>query len=218
MVSRFSAGRRKLDLVEFANQVVEERLHLVLRGALGALRHREGQSVLGRQLEPLVADQQHRLGEVQRGEAGIDREGDDAIGQRHLFVEQAVALAAEQDGDGAAGGDLPGNFLRGGFRRDHRLGLVMGTGGGGEQQRTVGHCLLDGVEQFDLVEDVIGTGGGAAGMDVGPAVARIDDAQPGQPEITHGARGHADVLAELRLDQNDDRAVELAGGLGVVGA
>jgi len=92
---------------------------------------------------------------------------------------------------------------------DHRFGLVVGPGGGGEQQRAIGDRLLDGVEQGGLIQDVVGAGGGALGMDVGPAVARIDDPQSGQPEITHRARGHADVLAELRLDQNDDGACEL---------
>ena len=96
----------------------------------------------------------------------------------------------------------------GGLRGDHRLGLVVGAGGGGEQQRAVGDRRLDGVEQFDLVEDVVGAGGGAAGMDVRPAVARLDEAQPGQAEIAHGAGAHADVLAELRLDQHDDGAVD----------
>ena len=32
--------------------------------------------------------------------------------------------------------------------------------------------------------------------------------KPRQPEIAHRARGHADVLAELRLDQNHDGAGE----------
>ena len=41
-------------------------------------------------------------------------------------------------------------------------------------------------------------------MHVRPAVARIDDAQFAQAEVAHRARGHADVLAELRLDQHDD--------------
>ena len=53
------------------------------------------------------------------------------------------------------------DLARGGFRPDHRLGLVVGARGGGEQQRAVGDRLLDGVEQLDLVQDVIGAGGGA---------------------------------------------------------
>ena len=108
----------------------------------------------------------------------------------------------------AAAGDVAGDLARGGFRRHHRLGLIVGAGGGGEQQRAVGDRLLDGVEQLDPIQNMIGAGGGALGADVGPAVARIDDAQPRQPEIAHRARGHADVLAELRLDQNHNGAGE----------
>ena len=40
---------------------------------------------------------------------------------------------------------------------------------------------------------------------VGPAVARADQPQIGEPEIGHGARGKADILAELRVDENDGR-------------
>src|ERR1700721_68519 len=50
----------------------------------------------------------------------------------------------------------------------------------------------------------VGAGGGAHRLDVGPAVARLDEAQARQAEIGHGARRRADVLAELRLDQHDD--------------
>ena len=106
MVSRFSARAQEFDLVEFADQIVEEGLHLVLRGRLGALRHRERQLAAGRELEPFVADQQHRLRQVERGEAGIDRKSDDAVGERDLLVLQPVALAAEQDADLAAGRDM----------------------------------------------------------------------------------------------------------------
>jgi hypothetical protein len=35
--------------------------------------------------------------------------------------------------------------------------------------------------------------------------ARADDAQLEQAEIGHGTRHHADILAQLRLDQKNDR-------------
>ena len=43
---------------------------------------------------------------------------------------------------------------------------------------------------------------GAADFD---RVARRDEAHPGQPEIEHRPRRLADVLAELRADEDDDR-------------
>ena len=94
----------------------------------------------------------------------------------------------------------------------------MGAGGGGEQQRAIGDRLLDRVEQFDPVQNMVGAGGGTLGADVGPAVAGVDEAQPGQPEIAHRARRHADVLAELRLDQNHNGPGEFDACFGFVGA
>ena len=96
------------------------------------------------------------------------------------------------------GHDLGRRFCR----RDHRLGLVMGAGGGGKQQRQVGHRLLDGVEQLGVLQDLVGASRRALRRDVRPAVARIDDSQAGQREIAHRPRGHADILAELRLDED----------------
>ena len=63
---------------------------------LRLLRHGEGQRAGRRELEPLVGDDQHRLGEIERGEGRIDRKGDDAVGERDLVVLEAVALAPEQ--------------------------------------------------------------------------------------------------------------------------
>ena len=128
------ARAQEFDLVEFPDQIVEEGLHLVLRGRLGPFGHREREVTAGRQLEPLVADQQHRLRQVERGKTRVDREGDDPVGERDLLVLQAVALPAEQDAGPAAAADM-GHDLGCGFHRgDHRLGLVMGAGGGGKQQ------------------------------------------------------------------------------------
>jgi hypothetical protein len=104
------------------------------------------------------------------------------------------------------------------FGSDHRLGLIVGPGSGSEQQREVGDRLLDGIEQLGAVENMVGTGRGALGGDVRPAVARVDDPKPRKRKIAHRARGHADVFAELRLDQDNDRAFEIAACLGLVGA
>ena len=177
-----------------------------------------GSARLRHQLEPFVTHQQHGLRQIERGEARIDGIGDDAVGQRHLLVEQAGALAAEQDADMAAGRDLRGRLSGRRFRRHHGLGLIVGARGGREQQRAVGDRRFNGLEQFDPVEDMIGARGCALRRDIGPAVARVDDAQPCQAEIAHGARRHADVLAELRLDQNDGGADALDAGFCPVGA
>ncbi len=46
--------------------------------------------------------------------------------------------------------------------------------------------------------------GGGAGGGVGPAVAGGDEAHLGQPEIEHRPRRLADILAELRADEDDN--------------
>ena len=85
----------------------------------------------------------------------------------------------------------------------------MGTRGGGEDQIEVSDRGLHGIEQSCLLKDVVGPGGGPLGGDVRPTVAGIHKAQPAQRKIAHGARGHADILAELRLDQDHDGAREV---------
>src|SRR5439155_25807882 len=99
-------GPQELDLVEFTDQIVEEGLHLMLRRRLRALRHRERQAAAGRKLEPFIAGQEHRLRQIERGKARIDRKGDDAVGERDLLVLQPVALAAEQDAGTASARDM----------------------------------------------------------------------------------------------------------------
>ena len=94
----------------------------------------------------------------------------------------------------------------------------MSARGGREQQRAVGDRLLNGVEQFDASRMWSAPAAARCARDIGPAVARVDDAQTRQGEIAHGAGRHADILAELRLDQNDDGAGEVEACFGPVGA
>src|SRR5262249_3700186 len=46
-----------------------------------------------------------------------------------------------------------------------------------------------------------------------PAFAGVDDAEVGQPEIRHRPGRRTDILAELRLDQNDGGAARLTAAL-----
>ena len=175
MVSRFSAGRKNSTLSSSRTRLSKNACIWCCEAGSECSGIANGSAPRGRQLEPFIADQQHRLRQVERGKTGIDRKGDDAVGERDLLVLQPVALAAEQDADRAAAGDAGHDLARRGFGRDHRLGLIVGARGGGEQQRAVGDRLLDGVEQLDRVQNMVGAGGGALRADVRPAVARIDD-------------------------------------------
>ena len=55
-----------------------------------------------------------------------------------------------------------------------------------------------------VVDDVVGPGGGDAGLLVRPAVARVDEAKIVDAEVGAGPRHHADVVGELRLHQDDE--------------
>ena len=61
------------------------------------------------------------------------------------------------------------------LRPDHRLGLIVRPRGGGEQQRAIGDRLLHGVEQLDLVQDMIGARGGALRAARSVALAKSSD-------------------------------------------
>ena len=99
-------GPEIFDPLQFAFEIGEEGEQLLARRGRGFLRHRERQRAAGRELAPFVADDQHRLRQVERGEGRIDRQRDDAVGKRDLVVLEPVALAPEHHADALAGRDL----------------------------------------------------------------------------------------------------------------
>ena len=112
----------------------------------------------------------------------------------------------------------PRHHFRGrGFRRYHRLGLVVIARGGGEHEAAIANRIIEAVKKRSAVKDAVGTGRHHPRPFVRPALQRLDQPQPRQPEIRHGTRCSSDVLAELRLDQNDDRRRRLDPALGLVG-
>ncbi len=203
-----------------AFQVVEEGYnHLARRGgrALDQIERRRRRP--GR-LHPFVGDEQHRLGQVERGVGGVDGEGDDGVGQRHLVVVEPRALRPEQDRVrlAGAGGGLP----HGTVRRLHPLVLPALARRRGPHELAVGHRRLQGVEHGCGVEQVQRTGGGGLGRltvraDPRPTAPRCHETEVRQAEVGHGARAHADVHGELRAHE-DDRGTTGTIGLGAVGA
>ena len=71
------------------------------------------------------------------------------------------------------------------------------------------HVVGDGVghrvEELGLFEHDVGAARGRTCVGIGPAIARCDDAHFGEAEIEHGPGRLADILAELRADEDDDR-------------
>src|SRR5947207_772397 len=89
----------ELDLLQLAFKRTEEGEQLLLRRLGRPDPLAEWQARAG-QLEPLVSDDDDRLGEIERGEGRIDRQGDDAVGERDFVVFEPDPLATEQDAYG----------------------------------------------------------------------------------------------------------------------
>ncbi len=160
---------------------------------------------VARRLEPLVGDQQHRLGEVEREEGRVDRDAEHGIGQHELVVGEPGALGAEQEARAQAGGERRARLLRRGARADHGLGELARARGRGVEAVEVGRGVLDALEQRQAVEHLVGARGGGQRLGVRPAALRPHEAQLEQAEVEHRARRGADVLAELRAHQDHDR-------------
>ena len=208
----------ELDPLQFAFERREEGEQLLLRRRRGFFRHGEGQLARRAQFEPFVGDDHHGLRQIERSEGRIDRQRENSVGKRDLVVLEPVALAAEHDGDGLAGIDA-GRHRHGRFgRADDGLRLVVGARGRGEDERAVADRILEGLVERRAVENGVGADRHDARLGIGPGLPRRDEAQPRQAEIRHRARRRADILAELRLDQDDDRAGSFGPYLGSVGS
>src|SRR5262249_51764088 len=93
-----------------------------------------------------------------------------------------------------------------------------GRGGGGKNNPETGDRRRKRGEKPRRIEPPARPGRHHARFVIGPALPRIDEPQLRQAEIRHGAGGGADILAELRLDQDHDRAAAGAPIPGAVGA
>ena len=154
-------------------------------------------------LEPFIADGQHRLSEVQRCEPRTERNGDGRISQYNVFVTQARPLRAEEDGGGDVGvGSLmqPRCACSGG---ELRLGLIANARGGRQDELAVGDCRTRRLEDPNSVQNPICAGGHGLCRRVRPTVPGRNQAQIVKTAIGHSPHSRADVLAELRFDQND---------------
>ena len=95
----------ELDLLQFALEIGEERLDLLLGRRRRTPRRLGARAAGAGALEPFVGDDHHRLRQIERGEGRIDRQRDDAVGHADLVVLQPVALAAEHQRHRLAGGN-----------------------------------------------------------------------------------------------------------------
>jgi hypothetical protein len=144
----------------------------------------------------------------------VDRRGDDDVGHRHLVVLQPPALAPEHDAELLAGRDPACHVARRAFRRQHLLDHVARPRRRGIDEVEVGDG--PGAVGMDArpLDHPARPGRGAERLVARPAVARVHQPQIVEAEVGHGARRRADVLAQLRVDQDDGRRAGAASGVG----
>ena len=194
--------------VELPLQMIEQAHQLaVVRPARGAM----GKIVVRRVVageKPFVAQDQHGLGEIERGEGRIHRDRDDGFGNGDVLVVQARFLAPEEDSAAFPGRDVPARGFHGGARRQHRLQHVTGTGRGGVDVVEPGHGVRRPPVDARAVDDDVGAGSRRPGLLVGPGIPGPHQTHVRQSEIQHGAGGGTDVLAHLGLDEHDGGTAE----------
>ena len=92
---------------------------------------------------PLVGQHHHRLRQIERHEAGVQRVAHQRVGFRHVVIVEPRALRAEQD----AGAQVPradrAQLGRGPARGQHRLDDVARARAGGEHAVEVGDGIRD---------------------------------------------------------------------------
>ena len=202
MVSRLSGGRKNSTFSSSRSSAAKKARSCSFGAGADFSGMAKGSLRAACELEPFVGDDHHRLRQIERGKGRIDRQRDDAVGERDLVVFQPIALAAEQNGDGLAGGNARRHQRRRLRRPDDGLGLVVRPRRGGEDEAAIGDGGFERVVELGAVEDAAGAGRHHARFVIGPALPRLDQAQPRQAEIRHGAGGGADIFAKLRLDQD----------------
>ena len=206
MVARFSGGRKNSTFSSSRSRLSKNASSCCLRGRRRFLRHRERQRAAGRELEPFVADDQHRLREIERGEGRIDRQRDDRVGEPDLVVLEPPALAPEQQRDVLAGRDA----------RRHLRAAASGARPRASPDRARAPSSRARTCNRRSPPPRVSNSFAASSTRSAPEAARrargfgqpsrgLTSRSSRQAEIRHRARGRADVLAELRLDQNHDR-------------
>ena len=155
--------------------------------------------------EPFVADDHHRLGQVQRRKAGVERHRQHRVGQGQIVVQQPGALRPEQDAAGLVGGDIAAHLARRLARRHLAPDHAAVARGRGIDMDEIGDRRRDRRVEPRLVEHRVGAARRGDRPRRRPAVARPHQPQIVERAVHHRPRRGADILAELRLDQDDRR-------------
>ena len=141
---------------------------------------------------PFIADDKHRLRQVERGKSGVERHPEHRVGERYVVVQKAGALRAEHHPAGLLGGE-PGAHFAGRLAR-HHLAADHATvaRGGGIDMDEVADRRGDTRIEPRLVEHAIGPACRRHRLFRRPAVARAHQPQIVERAIHHRPRRGAD--------------------------
>ena len=145
-------------------------------------------------LRPFIGAQDHRLRQVQRSELRVDRHGQNLARERDIVGFQARSFGTEHIG---AATRRTMDFARRFVRRDHGLGDAALAHGGRIDMRAIRDRIGQRLIDLRAVQHDVRARRRRPGIGIGPAVARAHQPHLGQPEIQHGPRRLADILAQL---------------------
>ncbi len=204
------AGRIRLVAQEarFVERALEmrEQVHqfLLCRWPRRMIRHALCRRVLagGR---PFVSDQQHRLGDVQRGELRVERNREHRVGVDHVVVSRPVRSGPNM---------IPTlspcptqSRISAAARRAVRRALAeLAIASGGSPPRARDRqpprrpCRTLSPDRAPRRRRRA-----RWALGLGQPIAWLDQAQARQAAIQHGARRHTDILAQLWTYQDDHR-------------
>ena len=194
-------GKEKLRVVEGLLESGEEDVGFF--ASRGEIRAGDGSGFKWAALPPFPAEEQHRLGEVQRREVRIGRKMDEAVSARQSFIVETRGFGTKEDGGFRRWSGLD-DFTDRFAKVETGYSEAALASRSGEDALAIANRVVDVVVEFRVIEDVVCIGCRRAGTFIGPAVARSDQSQLVEPAIEHGAGAHADVFAELGFDEDDD--------------
>mmetsp|Transcript_39405 Transcript_39405/g.124478 ORF Transcript_39405/g.124478 Transcript_39405/m.124478 type:complete len:329 (-) Transcript_39405:160-1146(-) len=208
-------AEQRVDLPERRTRTAAAlRLCRGLVGVVGLPRHLVLVLALGDRA-PLVADQQHRLREVEGREAGESGDRDDGVRRVELRVAQPIFLAPKHEPD-----PLAARYRRGGQR--HRLSRRVDGNAAlarprcrREDQLQISDRVGGRLVRLAAAQDRSCTRGAQHSLVALCVCRRINQPEVGEPKVEHGARGGTNIAIVKRAAQQHarHRAPTRNGGL-----
>jgi len=152
---------------------------------------------------PFIGQQKHRLSQVKGCKFRVYRHRHNGIGNRDIFVFQPCPLRTKQHTHLLPLGNKAAGVFHGALWRHHGFGQVTIARRGGKNKVKVLGGFGGGLAHLNLVQHPPRAGGERNRLGVWPAIARVYQPHPIQPEIPHRPRRRADVFPHLRLYQNN---------------